>query len=171
MNEPHPPSKGRCSSHAFSSPSEVTPLPQLFHHQKCPANSTRDPRFFREAFSAPSTLRAELGCLLWVPSAPSTHDSFHPLPPERKSCCVHCPVPLARHCSKAPALPPPRPARSSECLAGLPVLHSNLSAAIYLHRVVYMSLQLSPFIPLSPSPTVFTSLFFKSPFLPCKCYF
>ena len=39
-----------------------------------------------------------------------------------------------------PPLPASHPARSSECLAGLPVLHSNFSPATYLHRVAHTSL-------------------------------
>ena len=53
----------------------------------------------------------------------------------------------------------------------LPVLYSNFSPAIYFtHDNVYMSMLLSPFVPVSPSPAVFTTLFFiyESPFCPCK---
>ena len=59
----------------------------------------------------------------------------------------------------------------TESQTGLPVLHSNSSPAIHFtYDHVYMLMLVSPFIPLFPSLTVFTSLFSTSvsPFLPCK---
>ena len=57
------------------------------------------------------------------------------------------------------------------CQAGLPVLYSNFSLTIYFtHGSVYMSILLSPFIPLFSSLTVSTSPLYISAslFLPCK---
>ena len=68
------------------------------------------------------------------------------------------------------ALPLPTPPVITEQQAGLPVLSSTFPPAVYYTESVYMSGLLSPFTPLSPSPTVFTSPFSMSmsPFLPCK---
>ena len=57
------------------------------------------------------------------------------------------------------------------CQAGLPLLYSNFSLTIYFtHDSVYMSILLSPFVPLFPSFTVSTSSCYisASPFLPSK---
>ena len=52
-----------------------------------------------------------------------------------------------------PPLPSSHLSRSSECKAQLPVLYSNFSPDDYFtHGSVYMSMLLSPFIPLFPSP-------------------
>ena len=70
-----------------------------------------------------------------------------------------------------PPLPYPTLQIIKERQAGLPVLYSNFSPAIYFtHGSLYMSFLLSPFLSLSPSPTVSRSLFLMSasPFLPCK---
>ena len=58
-----------------------------------------------------------------------------------------------------PPLPPSHPSKS-EHQSGLPVSYS----------ILYMSMLLSPFIPLFPSPIVSTGLLSVSvsPFLPCK---
>ena len=74
--------------------------------------------------------------------------------------------------SWASLLPRPfHPSRSSQMPGWAPCVHTNFSSAIYLTRErVYVLLPLSPFILLSASSTVFTSLFSTSepPFLPCK---
>ena len=70
-----------------------------------------------------------------------------------------------------PSAPPIPPFQViTECQTGLVVLHSNLKAIHLTHDNVYMLMQLSPFIPLSPSPAVSTSQFSTSvsPLLPCK---
>ena len=70
-----------------------------------------------------------------------------------------------------PPLPHPTPLGHHRVPSWAPVLCSNLSIPIcFTHDRVYMLMLLSPFIPLSPSPTVSTSPFFisVSPFLPCR---
>ena len=67
--------------------------------------------------------------------------------------------------------PHPIPSRSSQRVRLGSLLCSNFSAAIHFtHGNVHMSRLLSPFILLSPSPTVSTSPFSMSasPFLPCR---
>ena len=62
----------------------------------------------------------------------------------------------------------PSPQVITESQPGLPVLHRNFSPAIHLTPdTVYMLMLLPAFVPLSPSPTVFTSPFSTSasPFL------
>ena len=73
-----------------------------------------------------------------------------------------------------PCLPPLCPShhsRSSNHLAGLPVLCSNSLRAVHLiPDCACILMLLSPFVPLVPSPAVPTSPFstFASPFLPYK---
>ena len=56
--------------------------------------------------------------------------------------------------------PHPTPLGHHRVSGWLPVLYSNISPAIcFTHGSVYMSMLLSPFVPLSPSPTVSTSPF------------
>lgn len=65
----------------------------------------------------------------------------------------------------------PSPQVIAERPTGFLVLHRTFSPAIHLTPdSVYILMLLSPFVPLSPSPTVFTSLFSTSasPFLPRK---
>ena len=74
---------------------------------------------------------------------------------------IHIPSPLSL----------PAPLGHHRVQAGLPVLYGNFSPAIYFtHRTVYVSMLLSPFVPLAPSHTVSTGPFSisVSPFLPCK---
>ena len=70
--------------------------------------------------------------------------------PSQASLLSPNPTPLGHHLD----------AHHLEHQAGLPVLYSNFSPAIYFtHDSVYMLVLLSPFVPLSPSPTVSTRLF------------
>ena len=81
---------------------------------------------------------------------------IHILPPSWASLPSCHPTPLGYH--RAPGWAP--------C-----VIHTNFSPVTYFkHGGVYILMLLSPFLPLSPSPTASTTPFSisESPFLPCE---
>ena len=91
------------------------------------------------------------------------------------SAIQQCKSAIIIHISPPPVPPSPLPISALQVITEhqivLPVLCSDFLPAIYLtHDRVYVLLPLSPFILLSASSTVFTSLFSTSepPFLPCK---